>query len=191
MLPYGPYHFTATRTFDKPIYDDHHGVINYTMTHHYKLDPEQSDSYNNQNFTHINFDGQSIWYQMNANRPTFWKAWQAMALASSTMKESRMLSTLYAYNAYYYFFNDTAQVYAGALAGFKASDRVDIYYDSKYGMDSVKKLITWVTAADGNFTQNAQMEANADLKNHFKKKNMTDEKLLQIVGPKSMLAQII
>lgn len=43
---------------------------------------------------------------MNANRPDFWKAWQAMALVSTTMTESEMLSTFYAYQAYDYFYND-------------------------------------------------------------------------------------
>ena len=97
-------------------YDDHHGVVNYTMFHTYtQQPPEESNNFTNTNITHINFDGQSIWYQMNQNRPQFWKAWQTMAIVSSTMKESRLLHTLYAFNAYYYMFNNSNTVDEGVL----------------------------------------------------------------------------
>ena len=46
------------------------------------------------------------WYQMIENAPEFWRAWQALVLASSTMTESQMLSSLYAWQAYYYCFKD-------------------------------------------------------------------------------------
>lgn len=65
------------------------------------------------------------------------------------MQESKMLHTLYAYNAYYYFFNDTNLVNVGALKNLPSSNRTDIYNDRLFGMDNVKKLITWVTATDG------------------------------------------
>lgn len=45
----------------------------------------------------FNLDGEAVWYQMNMNRPTFYKAWQAQVLASTTMLNSEMLSTFYAY----------------------------------------------------------------------------------------------
>lgn len=43
---------------------------------------------------------------MNQNRPEFWKAWQAMTLVSTTMSETQMLVTFYAYQAYNYMFDD-------------------------------------------------------------------------------------
>ena len=72
-----------------------------------------------------------------------------MAIISSTMKESRLLHTLYAYNAYYYAFNDSSIVDQGVLKNFSPSNRADIYSDKRYGMDSTRKLINWVIAADG------------------------------------------
>jgi hypothetical protein len=37
------------------------------------------------NITMVNLGGESVWYQMNKNRPDFWKAWQAMVTVSTTM----------------------------------------------------------------------------------------------------------
>ena len=54
----------------------------------------------------VNLDAEGVWYQLNANQPDYFKSWQAMALASSTMLKSDILSTMYAYQAYKYFFND-------------------------------------------------------------------------------------
>ena len=45
----------------------------------------------------MNLAGQSVWFQMNENRPEFWKAWQAMTMVSTTMSETQMLLTFYAY----------------------------------------------------------------------------------------------
>ena len=66
-------------------------------------------------------DAEGVWYQLNANRPDFFKSWQAMALASTTMLESDILSTLYAYQAYYYLFSDQEAVNNGVLQNFTDS----------------------------------------------------------------------
>lgn len=62
MSSYGPYEFKVNREFLNPIFDDHHGVINYTMSHIYTLTSPDIFNYTSQNITHINFDGLSIWY---------------------------------------------------------------------------------------------------------------------------------
>ena len=62
MSSYGPYEFKVNREFLNPIFDDHHSVINYTMSHIYTLTSPDIFNYTNQNITHINFDGLSIWY---------------------------------------------------------------------------------------------------------------------------------
>ena len=84
MTAHGPYNFTIERTFEDPLFDNEKHIINYTMKHDYTL-----DSPPNANMSipikQINFDGQDIWYQMNKNRPDFWKAWQSMTVASSSM----------------------------------------------------------------------------------------------------------
>lgn len=80
-----------------------------------------------------------------------------MALVSTTMLESEMLSTLYAYNAYQYFFyseqmvNDTVLPVSDTY--FDEDQRAIIYKDPYFGLDSVRKLITWVVAADGDRTE--------------------------------------
>ena len=67
------------------------------------------------NITMVNLNGESVWYQMNKNRPEFWRAWQAMITVSTTMDETQMLPTFYAYQAFYYMFNDTNLVKVGVL----------------------------------------------------------------------------
>ena len=112
-------------------------------------------------------DGASAWYQMVENSPQFWRSWQALMLASSTMHEAQMLSSLYAYQAYEYCFNDYDLVGEAVLptsvAGntyYTPSERYDIYHDPDYGMDTIRKLITWVTATDGlNEEGSVQSEA--------------------------------
>ena len=86
---------------------------------------------------------------MNENRPEFFKAWQALALVSSTMKQSEMLSLLYAYNAYYYIFDNYSDVKSVVLADFDSDQQLHIYRNSDLGMNTVEKLVVWVTAADG------------------------------------------
>ena len=99
-----------------------------------------------------------------------------------------MLSNIYSYNAYNYFFYDEDQVNKAVLASFTPSDAQDIYTDPKYGMNTPRKLIAWVIAADGNFTANTEQTLAYDaLKTYFAAKNMDETKLDQIVGKNSML----
>jgi len=52
----------------------------------------------------INFDAQSVWYQMN-NKPQYWLAWQALSQVSSLMYDDLTLKNrLIAYNALKYLF---------------------------------------------------------------------------------------
>ena len=133
---------------------------------------------------------------MNQNRPEFWKAWQAMALVSTTMLESEMLSTLYAYNAYNYFFFDQNMVNETVLpvsdTYFTIDQRVIIYKDPYFGLDSVRKLITWVIAADGARTEGSpQLKAYNLLLKHFEPQGMTEDKMDLIIGSGSMLQMIL
>ncbi len=109
---------------------------------------------------------------MNENRPEFWKAWQAMTLVSSTMLESQMLNTLFAYNAFHYFFYDQDMVNVAVLPiredYFNETSQAAIYTDSRFGMNSVRKLITWIIAADGpNKAHTPQRVAYDLILNHF------------------------
>lgn len=61
-----------------------------------------------------------------------------------------MLSNLYAYNAYYYFFIESNDVCKIVLPSFTNSECTDIITDGTYGMNSPRMLITWVVAADGD-----------------------------------------
>ena len=77
---------------------------------------------------------------MNEGRPEFFKTWQAMALASSTMLQSNMLSALYALQASEYFFNDEDLVRQAVLVDFSTNQQNAIYEDSFYGLNSTVKL---------------------------------------------------
>ena len=119
---------------------------------------------------------------MVENSPEFWRSWQALMLASTTMHESQMLSSLYAYQAFLYCFNDydlvTEAVMPDSVGGttyYTPSERYDIYHDSYYGMDTIRKLITWVTAADGlNEEGSLQNDVQKQLLSHFESSGMTE-----------------
>lgn len=89
-----------------------------------------------------------------------------------------MLQTFYAYQAYYYLFNDTSLVKVGVLPNsyFTPTEQDEIYFNSKFGMDSVSKLITWVVATDGpNAPGSIQRKAYDSLLAYYKAKmNMTE-----------------
>ena len=93
----GPLDYSVKRNFTNPTYDNYRKVINYTMEYDYTLTNTQHTNIEETPIRQVNLDGESVWFQMNYQRPTFQKSWQAVTLASSTMLASEMLSTLYAY----------------------------------------------------------------------------------------------
>ena len=105
------------------------------------------------------------------------------------MYESDILSNLYAYQAYFYLFNDCQQVNQGVLPDFSPEQQDAIYGDYKYGMDTVYKLMIWVIASDG--TKDEKADAKSTLLAHFSEQGMTEDKLNAIVGTGSMLSMII
>ena len=65
------------------------------------------------------------------------------------MFEEDILTRFYAYNAFFYFFNDTNLVEVGFFGpDINPSDQTAIYKDDHFGMDSQYKLCFWVVAAD-------------------------------------------
>lgn len=94
---FGPIGYDVSRTFKDPTYDGARKVINYTMEYDYALDADTPAGRERRKIKTVNLDAEATWYQLNLNRPEFFRAWQAMALVSSTMLESDILSTFYAY----------------------------------------------------------------------------------------------
>ena len=100
--------------------------------------------------TQINMAGYSIWHQMNA-MPRSWQAWQAMSQIAYLMFDEDMLTRYYAYNAYFYYFNDTDLVGAGVFgpdSSIAPNQQTAIYDDPRFGMGSPQVLQAWVVAAD-------------------------------------------
>ena len=112
-----------------------------------------------------------------------------MALASSTMLESDILSRMYAYQALYYLFNDEDQVRTSVLRDFDSSQQDTIYGHWKYGMNTVDSLLIWVIACDGKTEEKSA--AKEFLLEYFEEQGMTQDKLDQIVNTGSMLSMII
>ena len=81
------------------------------------------------------------------HKPRYWLAWQALTQVSNLMFTNNMIYRFYAYNAYYYMFNDQTLVNQGVLAAFPAASQTLIYQDPNYGMDSVTKLANWFIAS--------------------------------------------
>ena len=161
MESYGPYDYSVARNLTNPVYDDARKVVNYTMDYEYTLMNDRQ-SILDANITTLNLDGASAWYQMNENAPEFWRSWQAMVLASSTMQEAQMLNSLYSWQAYYYCFKYTSCVQEVVLPEsvnnqtyFTPSQFLSIYHDDVYGMDESTKLVIWVIAADSTNSQSS------------------------------------
>jgi hypothetical protein len=134
-----------------------------------------------------NLEGLSIWYQ-KTHKPLWWKAWQALTQVSDLMYTSNMLSRYYAYNAYEYLFDTPALVYQGVLAGLSTADQQTVYYDSKFGMDSVEKLTFWVYANEGGDTSKAW----SLLVNYYSGKGIDlSTAMYQICGPKSIIQFVV
>ena len=90
------------------------------MDHTYTL-MDDENSVPEKEIQTLNLDAESVWYQMNADRPTFFKAWQSVTLASTTMLEAEMLNTFYAYQAQQYFFYNVQDVKTYVLPYFEES----------------------------------------------------------------------
>ncbi len=84
-----------------------------------------------------------------ANKPKFFKAWQAMTQAYELMLNSDYVFRVYAYNALEYFFNDFADVQTYVLPGLTEQQQSIIYNDPKFGMNSVTGLSKWMQCFAG------------------------------------------
>lgn len=69
----------------------------------------------------INLGAYDVWYQM-VNKPKFFKSWQAMTQAYELMLNSNYINRFYAYNVYYYYFSDAADVKKYVLVNLSAED---------------------------------------------------------------------
>ena len=84
------------------------------------------------------------------NRPQFMLGWQSISTITNLMSNSGFMDTLIAYNAYYYFFNDTSLVNSYVLGNFDVNQKSTIYSDTTFGLGSVRTLANWVAAARGS-----------------------------------------
>ena len=55
------------------------------------------------------------------HKPRYWLAWQALTQVSNLMFTNNMIYRFYAYNAYFYMFNDRELVNEAVLAGVNAT----------------------------------------------------------------------
>ena len=99
------------------------------------------------------------------------------------MFTNNMIYRFYAYNAYYYMFNDQDLVNEGVLAGVNSTMQATIYSDPVYGMDSVTKLANWFIAAE----EGSNSTTYADIRDKF---TLTDAEMTKIIGNNSMIGQI-
>jgi hypothetical protein len=80
------------------------------------------------------------------HRPTWYTSWQALTQAVNLVTTSNFLTRFYAYNGFYFVFNDLALTREGVLAGLDTATQNIVYSDPFYGMDSVSKLTYWFAA---------------------------------------------
>jgi len=80
------------------------------------------------------------------HRPTWYTSWQALTQAVNLVTTSNFLTRFYAYNGFYFVFNDLDLTREGVLAGLDPTTQNIVYSDPFYGMDSVSKLTYWFAA---------------------------------------------
>jgi hypothetical protein len=75
------------------------------------------------------------------NKPEFWLAFKALVQIRDKLA-TQFQARFFAFNAFYFGFNDKAMVMKNVLSGIASAE--DIYSDSVYGLDSISKLYHWV-----------------------------------------------
>jgi hypothetical protein len=77
------------------------------------------------------------------NKPDFWLAYKALAQIRNTMVHE-LMGRFFAFQAYYYGFNDKNIVMNSVLVGIPNAEQ--IYSDENFGFDSFTKLYYWMKA---------------------------------------------
>lgn len=78
----------------------------------------------------------SVWYQMT-HKPTFWLAFKALT-SIRTLLGGELMNRYFAYNSYYYGFNDEKFVNENVLKNIPNANK--IYSDSLYGLNTVSGI---------------------------------------------------
>lgn len=74
------------------------------------------------------------------------------------------------------------------LAGLSTADQQTVYYDTKFGMDSVEKLTFWVYANEGGDTSDAWQL----LVNYYSQEGVDlSVAMYQICGPRSIIQFVV
>jgi hypothetical protein len=101
--------FNVTRKFENATWYPQKSVVsydtNYTMTPIPNSDSANSVPSNNATYEMLNFGAYDVWYQM-VNKPTYFKAWQAVTLAYKVIEGSNFINVMYGYNCLGFFFNN-------------------------------------------------------------------------------------
>ena len=101
----------ATSPSTKPVWNLPKSTVDYRTKYGYNMPTDDSTS-----FETLNFGAQSVWYQMT-NKPRYWLGWQALNQVTNLMFTNNMIYRFYAYQGYYYMFNDQTLVNTAVLAG--------------------------------------------------------------------------
>ena len=117
------------------------------------------------------------------NKPQFWYAFKGLAQIRNQMI-SELITRFYAFNAYYYAFNDKTFVTQVILNGISNADT--IYTDPVYGMDTSQKLFLWFQAAPF-ITSSQQAGTYSKLQQHF---SLTDANMDQIFSVTSTIFMV-
>ena len=119
------------------------------------------------------------------HKPVFWLAFKALTQIRELLGKE-MMNRFFAYNSYYFAFNDQKFVNENVLVNVPGADQ--IYSDSLYGLNSVSGLFQWIQLNSEGMKSSVMYN---EILSYFKDKGvtLTDQHMDQIAGSKSFLAQ--
>jgi len=108
------------------------------------------------------------------------------------MLNSNYINRLEAYNAYYYFFNNYADVQKYVLTKLIPEEQETVYNDPNFGMGTITGLTKWIDACAESFVDPAGTESGKAIVAYFAKLNiaLSTDQLSLAMGNGSMLMQI-
>lgn len=108
------------------------------------------------------------------------------------MLNSNYVNRLEAYNAYYYFFNNYADVQKFVLAKLIQEEQFTVYNDKNFGMGTITGLTKWIDACAESYEDPAGTEAGKAIVAYFATLNiaLSTDQLNLAMGNGSMLMQI-
>jgi preprotein translocase subunit YajC len=155
MTVSSPYNLAGMRNFTNVTWNPQKSVVDYLIDNQINItlsDPDLPSDHpadETTTYSYPNMASIDTWTQMTT-KPRFQLAWEAINQATTILFDADILNRFYAYNANLYMFQDYELVQEFVLIGLTADDQMTVYTEPNFGMNTVKGLTWWVSAASNS-----------------------------------------